>query len=81
MTVKARGLLALAMIVGSVFALGVSGPGGATTAHLWVQAFAFANRRLGVVVEGSGAAQAGPCTLSLYATSDGGVKWARPRQF
>jgi hypothetical protein len=49
--------------------------GGATESHWWVT-FAFANRRLGVVAEGSGVEQAAHCDLSVYATSDGGASWA-----
>jgi hypothetical protein len=76
--VKARALLAIAAVIGSVIAMPATGPLAAATSHWWVQTFAFANRKLGVVVEGSGVEQAGRCALSLYATSNGGVTWGPP---
>jgi hypothetical protein len=51
--------------------------GGATESHWWVT-LAFANRRLGVLAEGSGVEQAAHCDLSVYATSDGGASWSVP---
>ncbi len=75
--VKARALVALVVIIGSVTAAPVTRLAATTTSHWWVT-LAFANRELGAVVEGTGIEQAANCELSVYTTSNGGVTWAPP---
>jgi photosystem II stability/assembly factor-like uncharacterized protein len=77
--VRVRALVALLAIVGAVISALAAEPVAAGTASQWWATLAFANRDLGVVVEGSGVEQTvARCELSVYATSNGGVSWAPP---